>query len=466
MLSKKIFVFLLASFIVDSRTLYDTYSLDPLEHLGGITPYFQPLNPPTDPSAPQGCKIERAAYLIRNAAIYAEDYDFDSYIKPFIDKYHNSTENWAIAPAGLQPLKTWTPPVSEPNLDQLTRVGKLEAMQQGVQLADRYFKLKLPQRIWASSAERTIVSAESLIHGLETNANQIALVSIPESAEAGADSLTPSISCPAYSSSAGIEQSLEYVKQYTAPIIQRLNAAAPSFNFTANDVFGMQQLCGYESVIRGVSNFCSLSLFTADEWLAFEYASDVMYHYNVGYGSPNSGVLGFPWVNSTISQLFAKKAEQELYISLSHLELPATVVVALGLYNNSAFSGSNNINATMPANRINHRRAWKSSNIIPFLGNIAIERMNCSQSWGFNSSGSDPEYYRILVNESPQMLPGCSDGPNESCSRAGLETFLREREDMFGGFSEKCGVTYENTTDVLEIYTSKDNGTMVGQRTR
>lgn len=220
----------------------------------------------------------------------------------------------------------------------------------------------------------------------------------------------------------------------------------------------MQALCGYETVIRGSSSFCSLDLFSPDEWLGFEYANDIFYHYNTGYGNPTSGVIGFPWLNASINLLTADQAEQDLYISFTHRELPPTVLVAMGLFNNSQFSGADTVNATMPTNQINYNRAWVSSYILPFLTNIGIERMNCSTRGNSDAS----IYYRVLVNGSPQSLPGCTDGPLESCSASGLQDFLDDRAALFGGYSEKCNVTYSNSTDVLTIYTGSDNGTTVG----
>lgn len=230
----------------------------------------------------------------------------------------------------------------------------------------------------------------------------------------------------------------------------------------------MQAICGYETVVRGSSPFCSTELFSPDEWLSFEYANDIFYHYNTGYGNPNSGVIGFPWLNASMNLLTGDQADQDLYASFTHRELPPTVLVAMGLFNNSQFTGGNNVNATMPLDQINYNRAWVSSYILPFLTNIAIERMNCSTS-GSGSSGSsedssssDSTYYRVLVNASPQTLPGCSDGPLESCSAAGLQDYLSERAALFGGFSEKCNATYSNATDVVSFYTDSDNGTTVG----
>jgi acid phosphatase len=48
-------------------------------------------------------------------------------------------------------------------------------------------------------------------------------------------------------------------------------AGGSAFNWTADDVFGAQALCGYDTVIRNmtVSGFCKL--FSESEWLSYEY---------------------------------------------------------------------------------------------------------------------------------------------------------------------------------------------------
>ncbi|KAM0425975.1 hypothetical protein ACHAPT_008914 [Fusarium lateritium] len=423
---------------------------NPLEHLGGISPYFEPQDPPVSPDAPQGCKPERAAYLVRHAAIYANDFDYEEYIEPFVEKLENHTKiDWSKIPY-LNFLADWSAPFSDAEAELLTRVGRLEATQLGVDLEFRYPNLGLPKRVWTSSAERTLKSAQSFVRGLEMDNQTIKVESIYESEESGADSLTPYSACPAYSSSSGSDESSVYKDKYAKPIIARLNDLAPDFNFTVNDIFGMQQLCGYETVIHGKSPFCNLELFSPDDWLGWEYAEDVRYHYNVGYGNQVSGYVGLPWFNATADLLFNKESDdQDLYVSFTHRELPPMVLVAMGLFNNSQFGGSpSQINDTMPLSRINYRRAWKSSHVLPFLSNIAIERLNCTGSYGYD----DGEYYRVLVNSAPQPLPDCADGPGTSCARSGFEDYLQDRVDMFTGFSDKCGVDYKNTTDILSIY--------------
>jgi len=439
-------------------------SFNPLEHLGGVAPYFEPHDPPVSPSPPQGCTPIRAAYLSRHAAIYINDFDFEEYIEPFIAKWENHTAiDWSRIPS-LSFLARWTAPFSEAEEELLTRMGKLEATQLAISLSFRYPGLKIPQRVWASSAERTIKSAQSLIRGFELQENTIGLVSVEELKTTGANSLTPYKSCPAYSSSFGSKQSSVFLKRFTKPIVARLSALAPGFDFTANDVYGMMELCGYESVIRGSSPFCDLDLFSPDEWLAWEYTADIMYHFNTGYGNSASGVIGLPWLKATADLLMGANDSanaQDLYVSFTHRELPPTVLVAMGLFNNSEPAGGC-INETMPLDQINHRRAWKSSHIMPFLGNIAIEKLECKGSYGFE----DGDYYRALVNNAPQQLPGCNDGPGTSCARSSFDTYLQRRVSMFGGFAANCGVDDGDSPDVLTIYTDPaiGNGTLVGKR--
>ncbi|CZT20213.1 related to PHO11-secreted acid phosphatase [Ramularia collo-cygni] len=442
------------------QPLYSEYSFNPLEHLAGITPYFEPADPPKkDPSTPQGCSVERAAYLVRHAAINANDFDYESYLEPFTDKLKNTTVDWSKIPE-LSFLATWTPPVLKEQ-ERVTRTGKLEATQLGVQLSYRYPHLNLPKRVWTSTAERTVVSAEALIRGFEEEEdNEIKLVQIYEGKESAADSLTPYKACPAYSSSFGSDQSSEWVKKYTAPILARFRSLAPAFNWTSDDVTGMFEWCGYDTVVRGKSPFCSLSLFSPDEWLQFEYSEDIRYHYNTGYGNQVSGPLGYPWLNATAALLASEdEDDQDIYVSFTHRELPPVVLVAMGIFNNSALTGANAVNATMPLDQVNHHRQWISSYILPFLTNIAVEKMNCSESYGYQNS-TDPTFYRVLVNQSPQVLPGCSDGPAESCSAEHFNKFVETRGEMFGNFAEACGVDYGNSTDVVSFYM---NDTMKGE---
>lgn len=183
-----------------------SYTFDPLQHLAGVAPPFDSYDPPLDPAPPQGCNVTRAAYLIRHAAIYANDFDYESYIEPFVQKLSNTTVKWSTIPT-FSFLSTWQNPITDAEQEMLTRSGKLEATKLGVDIAQRYQSLRTPEKIWTSTAERTVKSAKSLSYGLADDESDISVTEIYEGEEDGANSLTPYKSCPAYSSSAGSDQS-------------------------------------------------------------------------------------------------------------------------------------------------------------------------------------------------------------------------------------------------------------------
>src|SRR5688572_23397431 len=105
------------------------HNFDPLQHLAGIAPYFE--SPVLDPVAPQGCNVTRASMLVRHAAIYANDFDWEEYIEPFVQKLSNTTADWRSA-GPLSFLSRWQSPISDEELEDLTTIGKLESYKLGV----------------------------------------------------------------------------------------------------------------------------------------------------------------------------------------------------------------------------------------------------------------------------------------------------------------------------------------------
>lgn len=151
-----------------------------------------------------------------------------------------------------------------------------------------------------------------------------------------------------------------------------------------------------------------------------------------------------PWVIASSHLLNdASNTKQDFYIGVAHRQMPPVILTALGLYNDSEYTAASNANSAFPLNQINYHRAWKSSEIIPFLGHVALERLNCM------SAAYTGSFIRVLVNSSPKPLPGCSDGPGASCPLGQYMDYIKQRNELFEDFSKACGVNYENTTDVL-----------------
>jgi len=129
------------------------YAFDPLQHLAGISPYFEA--PLLDPRPPQGCNVTRASMLIRHAAIYANDFDWEEYIEPFVDKLRNTTVDWRGA-GPLSFLEKWQSPISDEELEDLTSVGRLESYKLGVDVRLRYPGLKDPSKVVCNLAQRCV----------------------------------------------------------------------------------------------------------------------------------------------------------------------------------------------------------------------------------------------------------------------------------------------------------------------
>ncbi|KAI0173513.1 histidine acid phosphatase [Hypoxylon sp. FL1284] len=430
--------------------LYPDYDFNPLRHLGRVSPYFEPRDvQPTSPNTPQGCTVTRAAMISRHGAINVNDDDFADWIEPFLSKFQNHTEtDWASIPA-MSFLATHKSPITlDTEVEMLTRIGRIEAIDLANRFAIRYPTLKAPSKIWASSPARTFDTAQAFAQGLETEDHPIEVIRVNEGSHDGANNLVPYQACPEYREE-GIRIATPYRELFTKPIKARFDAMAPAYNFTTADVVGMMLLCGYESAIQGDSPFCSLDLFPRDDWLGWEYTDDIRYNYDVGYGNYVSGPVGFPWVNATARLLMAETADEDAYVSFTHRTLPSMALVVLGLFNNTAFVGSGpGVNESLPLDRVNPHRAWRTSNISPDLGNVVIEKLACAGSHGFD----DGEYYRVLVNNAPQAIPGCAQGPGASCPRSGFEDLLKEKEELYYGYSKWCQVDYDNSTDIVTFY--------------
>ena len=68
---------------------------------------------------------------------------------------------------------------------------------------------------------------------------------------------------------------------YAAPILKRLNAAAPGANLTLDDVTNLVSMCPFDTVAKeSASPFCAL--FTQADFNGFEYFGDLGKFYGTG----------------------------------------------------------------------------------------------------------------------------------------------------------------------------------------
>lgn len=417
------------------------YEFNPLLHLPGISPYFDAVGSGLSHEAPVDCEVTAASYLIRHAAIYANDADYEKYIEPFLEKLDSAKGKGFTGPFSF--LAKWKSFIDDPSsqLEEITPQGKKDAKRVGKHLLSRYPGLvPTTKHIYADKKSRTQDTAKALA-GAFPQSVEVKVIDTEISFHAQ----IPHKSCPAFSKTPGDEELDQFIHHYTPPVIARIQSFFP-FALSEYDIIGMQQLCGYESASNGkTSKLCPV--FTDDEWMSYEYAWDLKYSYMVGHGNPLSPYLGFPWLNVT-SALLAKfhaphhtdaqskhkhgdhdhDDGQRFFLSFTHREVPPFIATALGLFNSSSHAAEE-----FPLDRINWSRSWRMAELIPFLGHIGIEKVSCTRS------SKVLEYIRIIANSAPRPIPICQSGPGASCPIDEFTELIKTGMEEYGGFHDVCG---------------------------
>ncbi|EPS28483.1 hypothetical protein PDE_03429 [Penicillium oxalicum 114-2] len=304
-----------------------------LHHLGGNGPWIKMSEDDEtaqNVSPPLGCFIDQVHMISRHAERYPTPSVGRRHLS-FLERARNLKSPFN---SSLEFLNNWTYFTDNPERDfgQLTTTGPyagaLTAFTTGVQFRTRYkdlLGLGSSIRFWASDSQRVIDSARHFAAGLfgldwETR-GAAELEIIPEIFERGANTLTPGNTCRRYleDSDHGHENGYtmlgKYQDLYTPGISQRLVAENPSFgNLSSTEIYGMQEMCGFEIMIRGHSSWCSV--FTEDDRSHFEYARDIKHYYGSGPGNPYGGAMGWLWLNATTELLQAGPEAGSLFFSL------------------------------------------------------------------------------------------------------------------------------------------------------
>lgn len=411
------------------------------------SPYFDALGFGLEHQAPEGCEVNAASYLIRHGAIYANDDEYEDYIKPFLYKLEKHRGGFS---GPLEFLNKWQSPIDENHLEDLTPSGAVDAEKVGGHLVKRYPQLvPTVKRVLADLKSRTYDTARAFIKAFPDN-NNIEIVRLnKKNLNNGTRALLPHKACSAFSKSPGTKEQHEFLSVYNPPISERFSPYTPdNYNFSTYDILALQSLCGYESAIRGErSPICKL--FQDAEWMAYEYAWDMKYAYMVGPLNPLSNYLGYPWLLAQ-SELFETidrnpdenqnvttgwPSSQRFFLSFTHREVPPFVATALGIFNSSAQCGYDEF----PTDHVNYARAWKMSDLIPFLGHVGMEKIVCERpGWVVGSEVKKEEYVRFIANTAPRPLPHCQSGPGASCPLSKFKEIIRAGAEKFGAFDEVC----------------------------
>lgn len=216
-------------------------------------------------------------------------------------------------------LNNWTYFADQPavDFDQLTTTGPyagtLEAFTTGIRFRTRYGHL-LPSnsrtRFWASDSNRVIETAKYFVSGLFgsdwQSSGAATLQVIPETFEQRGNTLTPGDTCLNYLEDTvkghdnGANMLAIFQEAYAPAIAKRLLVEEQNTalgDFTPTEIYGMQEMCAFETTVRGTSPWCDI--FTREEWESFAYARDLIHYYRAGPGTPYAGAMGWLWLNAT-----------------------------------------------------------------------------------------------------------------------------------------------------------------------
>jgi acid phosphatase len=223
--------------------------------------------------------------------------------------------------------------IDDSRLEQLTSTGpfsgRLGTFTTGVRLRTRYHRLlslaasQFPNiKYWASDSPRVIETARYFgagFFGLDW-VNRTTLEIISEDASRGADTLTPGDTCLTYyhddieGHDYGYTALNQFRATYLSAIRDRLLDQNPEILFSDEEIYSMQEMCGFEITTRGSSHWCDV--FTQDEFLSFEYARDVLHYYRAGPGTKYGALLGFLWLNATTNLMVEGPQAGPLFFSL------------------------------------------------------------------------------------------------------------------------------------------------------
>lgn len=87
---------------------------------------------------PRGCKVTAASYLVRHAALYANDNDYETYIEPFLARWDAAKGKGWSGPLAF--LRKWENPIDDPEnqMEQITPTGARDATEVGKHLLKHY----------------------------------------------------------------------------------------------------------------------------------------------------------------------------------------------------------------------------------------------------------------------------------------------------------------------------------------
>lgn len=440
---------------------YDQHPKDgynTIKYTGNSGPYTDRQAVGIDRDPPAGCEVDQVIMLHRHGTRYSDALT-GAAIDEVVEKIKSALNlNGSLAFA--ENWETFVPSESYYELEFASGPysGLADAYQRGAEYAVRYGHLWDGQSmvpIFAGEYQRVLDTGRKFGEGfMGYNYSTLAAVQlIDETAAAGANSVAPVCTPKEYTScEVGDKTSLAglmtpFVMPEFEVAANRLMSENPALNITGADIFELMSLSAFEIVARGRSQWADL--FTSDEWVAFEYATSLLFYCYYGPGSPGNGQpIGSVFANATLTLL--KQGPEEagtMFWTFSHDAYVTAALSAMGVLIPSEKPTLDKVN-------FNYLKTYKITDIVPMAAHLTIERLSCSSevskvyqsanattqnTTSSTNSTSNNTYVRLVLNEAVLPVDGCMDGPGYSCSLDSYDKFITENIKGFN-YIEDCGV--------------------------
>ncbi|KAL4995567.1 histidine phosphatase superfamily [Aspergillus recurvatus] len=417
-------------------------------HLGGYGPWIEKLDAPTQGIEPPArCHIDQVHMMAR----HGERYPTKNAGSRHLDLLKRIKEANVVFNGSLSFLNNWDYFTGSPeeDFDQLTRTGPysgtLGAFTTGTRLLTRYQHI-LPTdskfTFWASDCQRVIETARYFALGLLgldwEDSGKAELEIIPETFDRRADTLTPGDTCRRYLEDTenghdkGMNMLARFQQSYAPAIAERLlsEQGNSALGLLTNvEIFSMQEMCGFETLVRGSSPWCDV--FSREDWENFEYARDLVHYYRAGPGNPYAGAMGWLWLNATAGLLQQGPGAGPLFFSFVHDGDIAPFIEALDIMEDPKYDPD------LPTTYRADDRVWRTSSVLPMGGRIILERMTCSSTDRDRKFEGDT-FIRVNINDKIVPLPYCKSGPGLSCPLGEFNAHVGRRNMEVGNFGEVC----------------------------
>ncbi|KIS67246.1 uncharacterized protein UMAG_04350 [Mycosarcoma maydis] len=439
-------------------------SFKPFEHMGPLTPYLSSsgwgiddakyAGTPTSASG-QACRLAQAHMLHRHGARYPTAGGPPDVLRDFL------RQNPSLRYSGsLSFLNDYKFGVGE---ELLTPVGRGQLYDSGVKAALLYGKLVAddlaekdahgkPKTLFAraGSQQRIVDSGLAWLNGFfGSNWTSTSSFEIQIEHPGFNTTTAPEFACAAWKkpgSSPGGAMADKWAAIYLQDAILRLGPNFGGAKLNSTLLFGMQQMCSYDTVAFGYSDFCAL--FTKQEWLDYEYAWDLKFMNTNGATSPLGKAYGLGWVNELVSRLTRTPwkletqtsenstlnldattfpLDRRLYVDFTHDSTITSVLAALDLAD-----FNERLDVPVDGKRVDEMRHFKTSKLVPFAARLVVELWDCADEY---------ELVRFKLNDAVIPLGqyrDCEQRKDGMCKKESLLKALAARNHH--GWWDKCRV--------------------------